>query len=70
MRNQPNKLAGLPRKFSVTVPEKKLRPRDRIRVEDSYRTVSYIVTLRDPFVIYLIFTLIGDQGSISNSLTF
>ena len=28
---------AIPHKFEVTVPEKKLRPRDRIRVEDSYR---------------------------------
>ena len=41
MRNRPtseNTLSrATPHKFEVTVPEKKLRPRDRIRVEDSYR---------------------------------
>ena len=44
MRNRPpsassaNTLSrAIPHKFEVTVPEKKLRPRDRIRVEDSYR---------------------------------
>lgn len=30
-------MLDLPRKFEATVPERKLRPRDRIRVEDSYR---------------------------------
>ena len=40
MRNRPAPSANvldIPHKFEVTVPAKKLRPRDRIRVEDSYR---------------------------------